>query len=248
MKLRLGKMKSKEIAEWFRITPSTFFNNKAKRLEELQAYCKFEDIGKKGVNILEIYHDEYAGKVKYNMKKWFNELSEEEQKLSTVDLANKFPKENVTVTFGTLRVYFAALQQEKFGRGWHDEIAPKSKTFENSQMANKGIYGIYYDGEVVYIGKTVVSFDERFKQHWQGIAKGKKMLVYQELHKLDKHKIEMKPILTLDSIMVNQDEITNRDVESMELALISLYKPKYNRAGMTMPYIYGHQKDNEESL
>ena len=145
MKLRLGKMKSKEIAEWFRITPSTFFNNKAKRLEELQAYCKFEDIGKKGVNILEIYHDEYAGKVKYNMKKWFNELSEEEQKLSTVDLANKFPKENVTVTFGTLRVYFAALQQEKFGRGWHDEIAPKSKTFENSQMANKGIYGIYYD-------------------------------------------------------------------------------------------------------
>lgn len=39
-------MKSKEIAEWFRITPSTFFNNKAKRLEELQAYCKFEDIGK----------------------------------------------------------------------------------------------------------------------------------------------------------------------------------------------------------
>ena len=40
-------MKSKEIAEWFRITPSTFFNNKAKKLEELQVYCKFEDLGKK---------------------------------------------------------------------------------------------------------------------------------------------------------------------------------------------------------
>ena len=62
------------------------------------------------------------------------------------------------------------------------------------------------------------------------------------------HKEQLPEVMVLVLIYVWKDEITNRDVESMELALISLYKPKYNRAGMTMPYMYGHQKDNEESL
>ena len=36
-------MKSKEIAEWFRITPSTFFNNKAKKLGEYKG-LKLESV------------------------------------------------------------------------------------------------------------------------------------------------------------------------------------------------------------
>ena len=57
--LRLGLIKMKDLAAWFQVSPGSFSNNKAKKLEELKRYCKFEDMGRKGINILEIYEAYY---------------------------------------------------------------------------------------------------------------------------------------------------------------------------------------------
>ena len=58
MKLKIGKMSTKELAEWFGISYGTFRNKKQEKLKELQEYAKYEEIYG-GVNIQEIYIDEY---------------------------------------------------------------------------------------------------------------------------------------------------------------------------------------------
>ena len=62
--LTLGIWKSKDLAEWFGITAASFANRKKKKLEELKEYCVFEDLGKKGVDIIEIYNPYYRTKVR----------------------------------------------------------------------------------------------------------------------------------------------------------------------------------------
>ena len=57
--LKLGKVTSKELAEWFGIKPSSFANMKAKKLEELKNYADFE-IKNRSIYIKEIYISEYA--------------------------------------------------------------------------------------------------------------------------------------------------------------------------------------------
>ncbi len=56
--LKLGKISSKELANWFGIAYSTFRNTKAKRLKELEDYCDFELIHGK-IEIKEIYFPKY---------------------------------------------------------------------------------------------------------------------------------------------------------------------------------------------
>ena len=56
--LKLGKVTSKELAEWFGIKPSSFANMKAKKLEELKKYADFE-IKNRSIYIKEIYISEY---------------------------------------------------------------------------------------------------------------------------------------------------------------------------------------------
>ena len=75
--LKLGIVKSKELAEWFQISASTYYNQKSKKLKELEQYCKFEDLGKKGVNILEIYNAYYQTKARQKVKQIFDELFKE---------------------------------------------------------------------------------------------------------------------------------------------------------------------------
>ena len=52
--LRLGKMTSKEIAEWLGITYNTYKKNVKKHLEKLDGFCDFEQI-RGGINVKEIY-------------------------------------------------------------------------------------------------------------------------------------------------------------------------------------------------
>ena len=44
MELKLGKMTTKELAEWFGISYGTFRNSKQKRFEELKEFCFFEEV------------------------------------------------------------------------------------------------------------------------------------------------------------------------------------------------------------
>ena len=56
--LKLGKVSSKELAEWFGIAYSTFRNTKKKRLLDLSNYCDFIENGK-GIEVKEIYFPKY---------------------------------------------------------------------------------------------------------------------------------------------------------------------------------------------
>ncbi len=56
--LKLGKVSSKELAEWFGIAYSTFRNTKKKRLLDLSNYCDFIENGK-GIEVKEIYFSKY---------------------------------------------------------------------------------------------------------------------------------------------------------------------------------------------
>lgn len=61
MLLHLGKMTNKELAEWFGIKPTSYSRIKKKKLEELKFFADFEEVYG-GVNITEIYEEEYKKK------------------------------------------------------------------------------------------------------------------------------------------------------------------------------------------
>lgn len=66
--LKLGKISSKELADWFGISYGTYRNNKIERLNELKLYCEFDKIYG-GVNITKIIdtqHLEYTNANKQN--------------------------------------------------------------------------------------------------------------------------------------------------------------------------------------
>lgn len=56
--LKLGKVSTKELAEWFGIAYGTLRNTKKKRLLELNNYCDFIENGK-GIKVKEIYFPKY---------------------------------------------------------------------------------------------------------------------------------------------------------------------------------------------
>ena len=77
MELRLGRMLSSELAEWFGVTPKTYSNTKKKKLQILSHYCKFQDMKNKGIFISEIYVYEYGGSAKEIVEEEFTEAWKE---------------------------------------------------------------------------------------------------------------------------------------------------------------------------
>ena len=61
MKLHLGKMTNKELADWFGIKIETMNRHKKKKLEELKNYAFFEEV-RGGVEITGIIKETYNKK------------------------------------------------------------------------------------------------------------------------------------------------------------------------------------------
>ena len=103
-----------------------------------------------------------------------------------------------------------------------------------------GIYGIYADDELIYIGSTIRSFEERFNEHKVNLMNGSKELKVYDLIRQEKlvgKKIELKIILNCANIKVDR-KLTLEDIESMELGFISYFKPRGNMAGIYVPFKY----------
>ena len=75
MKLRLGKMKASELAEWFNISPKSYSNSKKKKLKELEVFADFEEVNG-GVIIKKIYNEEYSKQGSENYQKVRNKVDE----------------------------------------------------------------------------------------------------------------------------------------------------------------------------
>ena len=110
-------------------------------------------------------------------------------------------------------------------------------TAENTK--NTGIYGIYIDDKLVYIGKTTTSFEQRFKEHNKNINDTMYIHKLMREAKKDGLSVYMKPIITLEDLkMEGKKVINNKELECMELALITAYKPIGNIEGRIKPYVF----------
>lgn len=69
--LRLGKMSSKEVAEWFGISKKTYSNTMSKYLNKLKDYADFKQY-RGGVEILEIRYSEYIKNYNFADGEYFN--------------------------------------------------------------------------------------------------------------------------------------------------------------------------------
>lgn len=87
MELRIGKMTTKELAEWFGISYGSFRTMKEKKLEELQKYAIFEEIYG-GVNITAIIKETYNKKdnqIRQVYQQGFEELKEPIDTVSNIN-------------------------------------------------------------------------------------------------------------------------------------------------------------------
>lgn len=105
----------------------------------------------------------------------------------------------------------------------------------SKKMVEGGVYGIYVNGHLYYIGSTQ-DFEKRFKEHQAKLrADSKELYVYKLIHKGDDVKFEI--LIKTKDIKVER-QLERRDIEDMELALITLYQPIGNIAGRLQPYRY----------
>lgn len=101
-----------------------------------------------------------------------------------------------------------------------------------------GIYGIYINDELIYIGKTMVSFRARFQSHVSS-SKETDVYLYRLISKAKEEgkQITMKPLIIIEELKIDKrTKISDRDLCCMELALIELYKPIGNMQGRIMEY------------
>lgn len=112
----------------------------------------------------------------------------------------------------------------KINTGWEDK---------------KGVYGIYIEGTLVYVGSTFDSFKHRFITHKQAIKGEPTQYIHKKVKEaLNNNKsIEFKPLVVIDDLqMLHKRSINAKELKCMELAIITAAQPKYNIAGRLQPF------------
>lgn len=110
-----------------------------------------------------------------------------------------------------------------------------------SEFTGKGVYAIYSNDEIIYIGSTN-NFKKRFAAHYYDFNNSSKPL-YAKMRrdKAEGKIVTIAPLINVESLYT-KDEITDRDIQAMELALINLYRPICNLQGISMPYKFIKQR------
>ena len=124
----------------------------------------------------------------------------------------------------------------------------KVQKAQKKKNADRGIYGIYYNEELIYIGKTDVDFETRFNQHKDALTSGLETQYLYKYLKEEKKKhgnisITFKPLINVKHFKIEDiSDITNRDIEAIELALIQLNKPICNIQGVKQDYKFTYKR------
>lgn len=105
-----------------------------------------------------------------------------------------------------------------------------------SQVCNGGVYGIYRNGQLIYIGSTV-DFNKRWNEHKRNIKNHSNSLYVYKLLDEQRDSIEFKSIIRGEDLQCDRN-ITSTDLKTIEFALILLYKPCGNIAGRLQPFRY----------
>lgn len=95
--LKEGLWSAKELAEWFGITRDTFSRTRKKKLEELETFAEFDDLGgQKGILIKEVIipvYEKMGSKSKQYMMKNFDIVFAEENGCSTMSYLGRQMRE-----------------------------------------------------------------------------------------------------------------------------------------------------------
>ena len=208
--LRLGKMKGKEIAEWFGIAASTFSAHKSDKLEELRIYAEFEDLGGKGVNITKIIEPYYSKKMS-EAKKIIYDAFDETWDESGLD----------TVSNVTLKIW------EKYS-----ELLPiQSNTAYNYGLdARNLLYGKPYvtvgeKGTCIYVWGKVV-YDDGMNLHYLPLTEDE-VAKKQKLMKKYFGTNEEKDVMIAE--MVEDGEITKEEAYDLMVEYRGLNKAGYGK-------------------
>lgn len=114
----------------------------------------------------------------------------------------------------------------------------KTKDKEIDYNKATGIYGIYVNNRLVYVGQTRDSFKSRFQEHKTSLNNSTSYLYnYLRVCKEGGAEISLKPLIIVEELKISKGEkIKERDLKMMELALIDLYKPVCNIQGRLETY------------
>lgn len=106
---------------------------------------------------------------------------------------------------------------------------------------HKGIYGICADDKIIYVGSTIQSFKEIYKRHLTAFNHPKKDEQY--LYRVMRNKkeagcyIHLICLVDFDELeLKNGQELRDRDINAMVLALIKVYNPAGNVSGRLAPF------------
>lgn len=124
-------------------------------------------------------------------------------------------------------------------------IGNKKKKEERKERYGFGIYGIYIDDELVYIGKTNRDFQIRHEEHLKAMEDESNTIWLYRLLRVAKDagkKIQTRSLLDLSSLnnIKNKNSFSNEELKCMEYALISVLKPRGNTEGTKMEYDFNH--------
>lgn len=104
-----------------------------------------------------------------------------------------------------------------------------------------GIYALCKNKNLIYIGSTTRSFQQRAREHYRGIQEyfeTKKSALYAYSLFEPEDTINFRPLLIANNIAYPQEQIPEYDLKTMELALISFFQPEGNLAGTSQEFRY----------
>lgn len=164
MELQLGKMTTKELAEWFGMSYGAFRNAKKKKLEELQNFCFFEEVYG-GIEITAIINPVYAKNSQQIREIYQQGFEELKQPIDTVSHINTQIYEKYYDKLPTL---------SSAASGYHYAIEVRNANYGIPFKGNGSKGCCYYlwckmeerDGEQFYI-----QFNEQEEAIKQGLLK-----------------------------------------------------------------------------
>lgn len=103
---------------------------------------------------------------------------------------------------------------------------------------DKGVYGIFENDELIYVGETMRNFETRMREHNQAMNDGsKENEMYQYIKEnFEDKRFYMRPLVEVDLRVNANRKLTQDEVYAIELGFITCFMPRFNRAGVDVWY------------
>lgn len=125
------------------------------------------------------------------------------------------------------------LKQEEEDKRWEE----KRRQQKELKKLAYGIYGIFIDNKLIYIGKTT-NFEKRFQSYEYELnsynKESRKIIKMIYNAKKEKKNVSFHPLITNEDFPNNT--ITKEQLSAIEFSLIKMYKPCGNVEGVVLPY------------